>query len=252
MRRIPLLSALVLSSALLAQPAHAIDWLKKAQEVIGGGEESGSSSGGNALLPGLSTNDIIAGLKDALRVGSERVVSQVGAQDGFNADPAIHIPLPQELQTVQSALRKVGLGSIADDVELKLNRGAEAAAPKAKALIWNAIEEMTLEDAKRIYEGPNDAATQYFMKVASDPLKAEIKPVIDSTLADVGAINAYDQMMSSYKSIPFVPDIKADLSAHATQLALQGIFHYLAKEEAAIRENPAKRTTEILTKVFGG
>jgi len=200
----------------------------------------------------LSTNDIIAGLKEALRVGTQSVAGQLGAVDGFNADPNIHIPLPKELQSVQSTLRRFGLSGLADEVELKLNRGAEAAMPQAKDLVVKAISAMTLEDAKAIYNGPNDAATQYFKRVTSADLKASVAPVIDSALQDVGAVAAYDQLVGRYKDIPFVPDLKADLTAHATALALEGMFHYLAMEEASIRQDPAKRTTEILTKVFGG
>ena len=90
-------------------------------------------------------------------MGAEKVVSQVGAADGFNADPAIHIPLPKQLTKVQDIMRKFGLSALADDVELNLNRGAEEAAPKTKELIWKAVNEMTVEDAKQIYDGPNDA-----------------------------------------------------------------------------------------------
>lgn len=148
-------------------------------------------------------------------------------------------------------MRKFGLSSLADEVELKLNRAAEAAAPKTQELIWKAISGMTLDDAKRIYDGPDDAATQYFKRVSSTKLKAVVKPVIDQSLNEVGAIAAYENLMGQYRNLPLVPDVKADLSNHAVGLALDGLFYYLAKEEAAIRNNPAKRTTAILTKVFG-
>lgn len=200
---------------------------------------------------GLSVGDITNGLKEALRIGSERVVEQIGTAGGYNDDAAIHIPLPPELQSVQSTLRKFGLSGLADDVELKLNRAAEAAAPKTKQILWDSVTKMTLDDANKIYNGPSDAATQYFKRVSTDNLKETIKPVVDQTLNQVGAITAYEALMSQYKDLPFVPDVKANLSQHTVDLALSGIFHYLAQEEAAIRENPAKRTTELLSKVFG-
>ena len=200
---------------------------------------------------GLGSDEIAAGLREALKVGSERVVRQVGARDGFNADPQIHIPLPGALKDVQSMLRKVGLAGLADDLELKLNRGAEAAAPEAKALFWRAISEMTLDDAKRIYDGPDDAATQYFKGKMSPPLAERMRPIVDSSLSEVGAVRSYDNMMARYEAIPFVPDVKADLTGYVVQKALDGIFFYIAKEEAAIRNDPAARTTELLKKVFG-
>ncbi|MEK9751875.1 MAG: DUF4197 domain-containing protein [Rhodospirillaceae bacterium] len=122
---------------------------------------------------------------------------------------------------------------------------------KAKELVGKAIESMTLDDAKAIYNGPKDAATQYFRRVATPDLKATVAPVVDGALKHVGAVAAYDQLVGKYKTVPFVPDPKADLTSHATNLALEGLFKYLASEEAAIHDNPAKRTTELLTKVFG-
>lgn len=238
-----------LAALVLSQPAAAqkTDWMGKIQGVIGNVTTPGGSSSGGEL----SLTDITAGLREALKVGSERVVGQIGSADGYNLDPDIHIPLPPELQKVQSVLKRFGLSGMADDLELRLNRAAEAAAPKTKELIWKAITDMTLEDAKRIYDGPDDAATQYFKKVASADLADTVRPVVDQSLEEVGAISAYDDLMGQYKTLPLVPDVKANLSDHAVDLALEGLFFYLGKEEAAIRQNPAKRTTELLTKVFG-
>jgi len=156
----------VVAAALLAAPAAAQlgDLLKKGQDVMGG-----SSSGGAGAL---STGDIASGLKEALRVGSERVVSQVGKTDGYNKDPAIHLPLPGSLKSVQSALKTAGMGGMLDDLELKLNRAAEAAAPKARTLFVDAISQMSIDDARKIYDGPKDAATQYFKSKMSTPLAA--------------------------------------------------------------------------------
>lgn len=245
------ISAAILASVFVSGGSRAADWksmLKGAVDTVTNPSQEG---GQPSTVSGLSTTDIVAGLKEALRVGMQSVARQLGAVDGFNADPNVHIPLPKELQSVQSTLSRVGLSGLADEVELKLNRGAEAAMPRAKELVIKAISSMTLEDAKGIYNGPNDAATQYFKRVTSADLEASVAPIIDTALQEVGAVAAYDQLVGQYKDIPFVPDLKADLTAHATALALDGMFHYLAVEEAAIRQNPAKRTTEILTKVFG-
>jgi len=235
----------------VSHPAYAQGWKDMMPDVIGTVVKGSTPSVDIGAVGSLSSEEVIAGLKEALHVGAQTVIRQLGAADGFNADPTIHIPLPKELQSVQSTLKRVGLASLADDVELKLNRGAEAAMPKAKELVWQAISNMNLEDAQTIFNGPDDAATQYFRRTATPQLKATIAPVIEQNLQDVGAMAAYDQLIGQYKKIPFVPDLKADLTAHATTLALDGLFMYLAREEAAIRQDPAKRTTEILAKVFG-
>jgi len=205
---------------------------------------------GNSAAQSLPVGDIEAGLREALKVGTRSVVKQVGAVDGFNKDPAIHIPLPESLQSVQSALGQIGMGGMLDDVELKLNRAAEAAAPKTRKLFVDAIAEMTVDDVKRIYNGPDDAATRYFQDKMTPQLAEAMRPVVDSSLAEVGAIKAYDAAMSKYRGLPFVPDVKANLSDHVVNKGMDGIFHYLAIEEAQIRKNPAKRTTELLQRVF--
>lgn len=219
-------------------------WLQKGTDVLQG-------LGGGGKASDLTTPEIGRGLKDALRVGTETVVSRLGETDGFNTDPAVRIPLPASLNTVNSVLRKVGMSSMLDDLETKLNRAAEEATPKAKALFSQAIQEMTLDDVQGIYNGPDDSATRYFQSKMSPELAREMKPIVEKSLANVGAVKTYDDVMQQYSSMPFVPDVKADLTDHVIDKGMDGIFYYLAREEAAIRQNPAKQTTAILKKVFG-
>jgi hypothetical protein len=219
-------------------------WLDKGKSLL---ESIGRSN--QATEPTIEA--IGDGLKEALRVGSENVVSRLGSMDGFNADPSIHIPLPETFNDVKQLLDKVGMSGLLDDLELKMNRAAEAATPKAKQLFWQAISEMRFEDVNSIFNGPEDAATQYFKAKMTPSLSKAMQPVVDQSLLEVGAIKAYDETMSAYHSLPFVPDVKADLSDHVVEKGIDGIFYYLAKEEAAIRNDPAKRTTEILREIFG-
>ncbi len=218
--------------------------------LLNKGSDLVKSLGMGSPAGSLSTDEIGAGLKEALKIGSGNVVTQLGTTDGFNKDSSIHIPLPAGLDKVKSVLSKVGKASLLEDLELKLNRAAETATPKAKQLFWNAIAAMTLEDAKGILNGPDDSATQYFKGKMTPELAREMTPVIEESLSGVGAVKAYDDVMKEYKAIPFVPDVKADLTYHVVEKGMDGIFYYMAKEEAAIRQNPAKRTTDLLKKVF--
>jgi len=222
------------------------------QTTVGGGGLNLASPilGGGGSRP-LTDLEIGNGLKEALRVGTERVVQQVGATDGYNADPLIHIPLPEDLRKVHDTLDKIGLGGMTADLELKLNRAAERAAPEAKEVFWNAITEMSLQDVRAIWKGPDDSATQYFRGKMTMPLTDRFTPIVTNAMGEVGAIRSYDRMMDKYKSIPFVPDVKADLTRYTVGKGLDGLFTYVAKEEAAIRKDPAKRTTELLQRVFG-
>ena len=199
----------------------------------------------------LSNNQIAAGLKEALRVGSTTVVGNLGRKNGFNNDSIAHIHLPENLGKVQSTLKKIGYSHYLDDLELKLNRAAEKATPHAKTLFLNAIKQLTWRDVKNIYHGPDDAATRYFQGKMTPPLKRDMRPVISNVLAEVGAIKSYERTINKYQSLPFVPNVRADLTDYTINKTLDAIFYYLAKEEAAIRKDPAKRTTELLRRVFG-
>ena len=236
------ISLLLVLALIGANDSASAGWLDKLKEMVSGDDEKQQT---------ISTEDIGGGLKEALRVGTETVVSSLGATDGFNLDPQIRIPLPQQLGQVKKVLGKIGMDSMLVDLETRLNRAAEIATPKAKQLFIGAINDMTLDDVMAIYNGPEDSATQYFKSKMSGPLAIEMKPVVDESLADVGAANSYDAAMERYNSVPFVPKVDADLSDYVVEKGMDGIFYYLAKEEAAIRQDPAKRTTELLKLVFG-
>lgn len=238
-----LLFAILLFTLLPVSASGQMDWLQKGRELLGTAPPAGTTT--------LSDQQVGAGLKEALRVGSETVVGRLGIQDGFNGDPKIRIPLPASLEKARSAMKTVGMSAMLDDLEIKLNRAAETATPKARQLFWQAIEEMTMDDVLAIYNGPPDAATRYFQKKMSAPLAEEMRPVVSESLGQVGAIQSYEAAMGQYRGIPLVPDVKADLTGHVVEKGMDGIFYYLAREEAAIRRNPAKRTTELLRQVFG-
>ena len=163
-------------STILLTGSLQAGWLDKAKDLL---NESGVTSSGTASS--LTDGEISSGLKEALRVGSDLVVNQLGATDGFNADPSIHIPLPNSLKKVQSTLDKVGMSGMLDDLETRLNRAAEIATPKAKELFFNAIQAMTLDDARNILAGENDAATRYFQSKMTPDLVKEFTPIVNKT-----------------------------------------------------------------------
>ncbi|MEA3404697.1 MAG: DUF4197 domain-containing protein [Pseudomonadota bacterium] len=229
-------------------------WWDKGAELLKEAQEKAPevlSSSSTPEVSNLSTDDLQKAFKEALSLGSETVVDQLSLKDGFNSDEAIHIPLPKTLKTVQSTLTKFGMGDLMDDLELKLNRAAEEATPEAKSLFLNAVKEMSFEDVKKIYNGPEDSATQYLRSKTGQDLQSKMRPIIENSLNSVGAVSAYDKAINKYKNLPFVPDVKADLLQHVTDKGMDGMFYYLAKEEASIRKDPVKQTTELLQKVFG-
>lgn len=247
----PAIFSIILLHTLSPQSVHAqMDWFKSGKELLGTVTRTPQDQAA-AQATSLTSSEVARGLKEALRVGTGRVVEQLGKADGFNADPAIHIPLPDKMLQVKKALSAVGMSSMMDDLELKLNRAAEVATPPAKEIFWQSIEAMTLDDVMQIYNGPDDAATRYFQDKMSAPLADAMQPIVEQAINQVGAVQAYDAVMGQYSSLPFVPNVKADLNSYVVTEGMNGIFHYIAAEEAAIRQNPADRTTDILKKVFG-
>lgn len=202
---------------------------------------------------GLSQGEIGSGLKDALKVASQKVVGRVGRTDGYNADPAIRIPLPGPLQQIQGPLKTMGAGSMLDDLQVKMNRAAEQAAPKALDIFTDAASKMTISDAQGILHGPNDAATQYFKRTTSGSLTTSFRPIVDNALSGVGAAGVFQSVQAKAASIPMAgQEVQGfSLTDFTVGKALDGLFHYLAQEEAAIRTNPAARTTDLLKRVFG-
>lgn len=235
-------------------PAASAGWFDDILgDILGGKKDTGSSASGSGASTGFDAAD---GVREALRIASTRTIERVGRLDGYLLDKAIHINLPTSLQKVQVGMARFGMSGLLDDVELRLNRAAEVAAPKAKSIFFDAIRTMTIEDALGIVRGPDDAATTYFKGRMKPPLTEAFRPVIVSELDTVGAFSAYDTFAQRYTKIPFVPGLddraKDKLAEHGLKYALKGLFHYLAKEEAAIRHDPAQRTTQILKDVFGG
>ena len=199
----------------------------------------------------LSADEISRGLKQALSKSSEIVVNQVGKQNGYSADPQIRVPLPSDLLRAKNFASKIGLDGVFNDLELKLNRAAESAAPKARSIFLRSIQQMTLEDANGILRGPDDAATQFFQNKTSNQLRTAMRPIIDDSLNQVGAVRAFNDLLTRYRRIPLAPEVNANITEHVLNRGLAGIFYYVAEEEKAIRENPLKRTTELLQRVFG-
>jgi|UPI000380BADD hypothetical protein len=241
--------AVCLCCASLPTQAMAIDWMQQATGVLG---QLQQPQGATQQSRGsdLSQNEMVKGLKEALTVGTGRVVSQLSRQNGFLKDRSIHIPLPNQLAQVRSTLAQFGMSGALDDLETKINRAAEHATPQAKALFLQSIRKMSLRDAQGILRGPNDAATRYFERNMTPDLRKTLRPLIEKSLNQVGAVRAYDAVMADYRNIPMMPDLKGDLNKHAIDGTLKGVFHYLAQEEAAIRQNPAKQTTRLLQRVF--
>ncbi|WP_290791940.1 DUF4197 domain-containing protein [Flavihumibacter sp. UBA7668] len=214
--------------------------LKKA-----GGLLNKNKSGG-----GLSSEDIVAGLKEALAVGTQNSANKLSAADGFFKDAAVKVLLPPEAQQVEQKLRALGMGKLVDDAILSINRAAEDASKSAAPIFVSAVKNMTVKDGLSILRGTDTAATGYLRKSTSPELMSAFRPVIESSLEKTGATKYWTAVFDAYNKVSF-KKVNPDLSAYVTDKAIDGIFYYVADEEKKIRTNPAARVNDILKKVFG-
>jgi len=200
----------------------------------------------------LSEADISAGLREALRVGAKNATSKVSAVDGFFGNALIKILMPPEAKKVENTLRQMGLGDQVDNAILSMNRAAEDASGKALDIFVDAIKNMSIQDGLNILKGGNDAATQYLKAKTSAALTKAFKPVIEEALEKVNATKYWATVFNTYNSLPTTfKKVNPDLQAYVTERALNGVFIYIADEEAKIRMNPAARVNDLLKKVFG-
>lgn len=194
---------------------------------------------------------VSSGLKEALTVGTAAAVKAVARDNGYYGNEAIQIPLPENIQRIGNVLRQAGLGSEVDAFMLSMNRAAEKAAPKAKAIFVGAIKEMTFQDASQILGGTNTAATEYFRTKTSAQLTEAFKPEIAESMQSVGVTRHYKVLTAKVPVLPFINQEALDLNQYVTAKALEGLFFMVGEEEKKIRQDPAARTTAILKKVFG-
>jgi len=198
---------------------------------------------------GLGNDEIIAGLKEALTVGTEKGTAMLSKENGFFGNELLKIVLPPEAQKIEKTLRSVGFGKQVDDAILTMNRGAEEACKEAAPIFVNAIKKMTVQDAVGILKGADTAATGYLRSNTSSALTTAFKPIIDGALEKVGATKYWSTMVTTYNKFS-MQKINPDLSTYVTERALQGVFTQIAVEEKNIRKDPVARTTELLKKVF--
>ena len=200
---------------------------------------------------GLSEDTIIAGLKEALEIGTKNAVDLVSRRNGYLNNAAIVIPIPSELDKWEKRLRAIGLGRKVDEFKESMNHAAEQAAEKAVSIFVDAIKQMTFADARRILNGPPDAATRYFEDKTRERLYDEFFPVVRNAMDRVGVTQLYKFLVDKYNAISLTDDVRFDIDEYVTDRALDGLFYMVEQEEAQIRKDPAARVTELLKKVFG-
>lgn len=199
---------------------------------------------------GLSNEDMAAGLRQALDFGIDKQVAKLTKKNGFYKNELVKILLPEELQKVDEALRKVGLSSLADEGIKALNRAAEDAVKEATPIFVNAVKDITFNDAKNILLGKDNAATEYLTSKTQTQLYNKFKPVISNSFGKVGADQIWNNLITKYNNLPLTNNVNPDLTDYVTTEALKGVYTMIAVEEKEIRTKVSSRTTDLLKKVF--
>jgi hypothetical protein len=199
----------------------------------------------------LSNQDAVLGLKDALIQGADRAVSQLGTANGFLGNPKVKIPLPDSLRRAERLMRMVGMGAQADELVTSMNRAAEMAVTEAKPLLVDAAKRMSVQDAKGILTGGDDAATQYFRRSTSEALTQKFLPIVKEMTARVNLAQLYNQYAGQAATFGVIDAKDANLDNYVTRKALDGLFLVIAEQERAIRKNPVGSASKMVQKVFG-
>lgn len=199
----------------------------------------------------LSESEVVAGLKEALQVGSRNAAGSAAKTDGYFGNNLIKIPFPPEAKSMETKLRSLGMNKQVDDFILTVNRAAEEAAKEAAPVFLDAITGMTVTDGFNILRGADTAATGYLRQKTSGALHTKFKPIIQRAIEKVSVTRYWNPLATTYNKIPFVDPVNPNLEEYITQRALNGLFTLVAQEETKIRRDPAARVTALLKRVFG-
>jgi hypothetical protein len=236
---------LVFAISIQAANAGWTDYLDKLKDsVVTPGAATSSAS--------LTNSEMIAGLKEALATGTQFAVDTLGKEGGFLNNSQVRIPMPDSLKWVDKTLRSLRQDKLADEFVAAMNHAAEQAVPEAAAIFGEAIQAMSVEDAKAILGGPDDAATRYFQKHTETALTKKIRPIVEQATEKAGVTSSYKRMMAQAGGLSsFLSRDVTDMDGYVTRTTLDGLFVMVAAEDRHSRETPMARGSELIKKVFG-
>lgn len=199
----------------------------------------------------LKDDKIVAGLKEALRVGADNSVTRTGRLDGFFGNAAIRILLPEPVRRVEKVLRATGMGPKLDEFDLSMNRAAENAAGQANGIFVDAIRRMTIEDGRRILTGGDTAATEFLKARTTESLTVAFRPIVQQAMEKVEVTRRYKQLTGGLPGALFGRRDAFDLDSYVVARTLDGLFFVIGEEERKIRKDPLAQVSVLLKEVFG-
>jgi len=200
----------------------------------------------------LSETDAASGIRAALEKGANSAVALLGRQDGFMGNAKVHIQLPGALQSAAKLAKATGQGRKVEELELAMNRAAEAAVPKAKELLVNAVKRMSVEDGLKILHGGEDSATRFFEAKTRAPIGEQFLPIVQQATKKVSLAEKYNAVAGKAAGFGLLKKEDSNIDSYVTTKALDGLFLMIAEEEKKIRQDPVGTGSALLKKVFGG
>jgi hypothetical protein len=237
-----LILLLLINHSLFAQNIN--DLIKEGEKAV---NNANSNKGA-----GLTNDEIVGGLKEALTIGSKNAGDLASKVNGYYKNPKIKIPFPKEARDVESTLRNLGMNKEVDQFVMSLNRAAEDAAKQSIPIFSDAVKKITISDGLSILRGDDHAATEYLKSKTQSQLKTQFKPVIDKSVNKMNVGKYWKVLADAYNKMPFVKKVNPNLTDYTTGKALDGLFYLVAQQELKIRKDPAAQITDLLKKVFGG
>lgn len=202
------------------------------------------------LLGAISGQDAVQALRDSLEQGARKAIAQLGRENGYFADPKRKIGLPKNFAKAERILRSLGHGKKVDDLVLAMNRAAETAAPQAQGLVLDAVRKMTVNDAKSILTGGDNAATDYFRKATEPQLTETLMPIVKSVTEKSDLARSYNSLAGTLARFGIKSE-QGTVESYVNKKALDGIYTCIGEEERSLRADPAQYAGSLLGKVFG-
>ena len=210
-----------------------------------------ATAAGAIGLADITNKDAVSGLRQALTDGADAAVGKLGAENGFFGNPKVKIPLPDSIKKIEGLMRAMGMKRQADELELAMNRAAEAAVAEAKPLLIDAVKKMSVQDAKGIITGGETSVTDYFRRTTADALAKKFLPIVKKATAKVGLAERYNAIAGQGAQLGLVDASQASIEQYVTRKSLDGLYTIIAEEEKAIRQDPVGAASSIVQKVFG-
>lgn len=206
---------------------------------------------GTASSGGLTSDEVVSGLKEALSRGAKTASESASVANGFYKNALIFIPFPPEAQKMRDKLVALGMQKKVTEFEESLNRAAEEASKDAYTILVNAVKEMSVKDGFAILNGGDTAATHYLRETTTAPLMAKFRPIVKAAMEKTKVTAYWTPLATTYNKIPGVTKQNPDLEAYVTSKAINGLMILISQQEAKIRKDPAAQVSDLLKKVFG-